>query len=291
MSSDGSATFTRNASYTARSRRRFPRADGFRWEGYSSTELPFDPACPTTAPPASSPSSRCRPARDGAPFAGPFRWRAVVGFRETGAGARAPAIRSCATCFGRAVCFDSPARGRRRARCRAGSSDLGVLAGRGDSVGQGETAVVVFGAGEPRRRRPRRADRRAVRRHERAGRDGGTARPPALRARQRHGHRRRSASRSRGHAARHLHRDADRPGAAPSCAARTRPRSPSSTGSRPAIRVTLPPRARPSPSALACAPTTSAPTSPTAPAYGPAPARSPPARRSTRPPRARRPSA
>ena len=46
VSSDGSATFTRSASYAAALQARFAAPAGFRWEGYSSTELPFDPTLP-----------------------------------------------------------------------------------------------------------------------------------------------------------------------------------------------------------------------------------------------------
>ena len=113
VSSDGGATITRNAGYTALLGRRTSRAPaGFRWEGYISTERPFDPALPEpTAPPASSPSSCCRPGADGAPFAGPFRWRAVVGFRATGAGAASPGDPIVCDLFAGTVCFDSPAAG------------------------------------------------------------------------------------------------------------------------------------------------------------------------------------
>ena len=67
-------------------RRTSPRAGGFRWEGYSSTELPFDPAVPADRTTRLEPEFALPAGADGAPFAGPFRWRAVVGFRETGAG-------------------------------------------------------------------------------------------------------------------------------------------------------------------------------------------------------------
>ena len=43
VSSDGSATFTPSASYSAALQARFAAPAGFRWEGYISTERPFDP--------------------------------------------------------------------------------------------------------------------------------------------------------------------------------------------------------------------------------------------------------
>jgi hypothetical protein len=144
VSADGSATFTRNASYVAQLDGRFPPPAGLRWEGYSSTELPFDPTLPDDRETRIEPEFVLPPGADGAPFEGPFRWRAVVGFRPTGAGAAGasdPIV--CDELPGGIECFDSPATGV-TSSLSSGVSDLGVLVGRGGLVGQGETAVITF---------------------------------------------------------------------------------------------------------------------------------------------------
>ena len=134
---------TRNAGYTALLEANFPPPAGFRWEGYISTDRPFDPAVATDRTTRLEPEFVLPAGADGAPFAGPFRWRAVVGFRATGAGAASPGDPVVCDLFAGTVCFDSPAAGIDGA-LSSDVSDLGVLAGRGTSAGQGETAVVVF---------------------------------------------------------------------------------------------------------------------------------------------------
>jgi len=143
VSADGSGVFTGNASYTARLAEAFPVAPGFRWEGYSSTELPFDPALPDDRVTRLEPEFVLPPGVGGAPFEGPLKWRAVVGFRRTGAGAAAPGDPIVCDLPGGTVCFDSPATGV-QGSLSSGISDLGVLPGRGASVGQGDIASVLF---------------------------------------------------------------------------------------------------------------------------------------------------
>jgi hypothetical protein len=97
VNSDGSGVFTRNASYSEQLTARFAPAEGFTWADYSFTELPFDPALPDDREIRPQPEFALPPGVDGAPFAGPFQWRAVVDFRETGAGAAIAARPSSAT--------------------------------------------------------------------------------------------------------------------------------------------------------------------------------------------------
>ncbi len=144
VSSDGSATFTRNASYSAALQARFAAPVGFRWEGYSSTELPFDPILPDDRTTRLEPEFVLPQGVDGEPYAGPFMWRAVVGFRQTGAGAaNAGDPVDCSPLSG-AVCFDSPNAGIATS-LSADVSDVVVRAGSGGVVGQGAIADVTFG--------------------------------------------------------------------------------------------------------------------------------------------------
>ena len=143
VSADRSATFTRNASYRALLDASFPPQAGFRWEGYSSTELPFDPALPDDRTTRLEPEFTLPDGVDGAPFEGPFQWRAVVGFRQTGAGAANPGDPIDCEALGSTVCFDSPNAGVANS-LSAAVSDLGVLAGRSASVAQGQTVAVPF---------------------------------------------------------------------------------------------------------------------------------------------------
>lgn len=142
---DGSATFTRSASYSAALQGRFPASAGFRWEGYSSTELPFDPTLPDDRTTRLEPEFVLPPGADGSPFEGPFRWRAVVGFRATGAGAANAGDPIDCNGLGTAVCFDSPNAGV-ASSLSAGVSDLVVRgASSAVSVGQGTVTELVFG--------------------------------------------------------------------------------------------------------------------------------------------------
>ena len=228
---------TRNAGYTALLDANFPPAGGVPLGGLHLDRPAVRSGRRADRTTRLEPEFVLPAGADGAPFAGPFRWRAVVGFRATGAGAASPAIRSSATCSpGRSASTPPP-----RASTSAVSSDvsdLGVLAGRGTSAGQGETAVVVFpcrtstaaaSAPGPSRCPLRRIFRAAVSPTAASISvpANGSASP-------------RCACPSRRHAAGQLPGDPHRVLAAASCGARTRPRSPSSTGSRPAIRVTRP---------------------------------------------------
>ena len=288
-STDGRGSFTRNAGYTALLNANFAPPAGFRWEGYSSTDVPFDPDQEQDRAARLEPEFTLPAGAGGAPFTGPFRWRAVVGFRQTGAGAANPGDPIVCNTVAGTVCFDSPIAGIPSSLSQA-VSDLGVLSGRGDPVGQGQTAELTFpiqnldGGG---------LGARTVTLSASTNLPGATAAPsagsvsvPAERGSLRFGPRHRAAR----HPAADLHRDPDR---------HLRGVAAGEYGHDHRRRQARPddPRQHPvrwrdaSWPANACPPTTPAPSSPTARACAAAPARSPMELLSTRPPRATRPSA
>jgi hypothetical protein len=140
---DGSLSFARSASYTNTLNAAFPAAAGFRWEGYLSTDAPFDPANVGDRSTVLAPEFALPPGVNGAPFPGPFQWRAVIGMRQTGPGAANPSDAVVCNPLAGTVCFDSPSSGVATSLSKA-VSDIGVLAGSAVSAGQGETATMNF---------------------------------------------------------------------------------------------------------------------------------------------------
>jgi hypothetical protein len=143
VTTDGSLSFARSASYTNALNVAFPPPAGFRWEGYLSTDAPFDPANANDRSTLLAPEFALPLGANGAPFAGPFQWRAVVGMRQTGPNAANPSDPVVCNVLAGTVCFDSPSAGVASHLTKA-VSDIGVLAGNTVSAGQGETATVTF---------------------------------------------------------------------------------------------------------------------------------------------------
>ena len=143
VTADGSVSFARSASYTNALNVAFPPAAGFRWDGYLSTDAPFDPANAGDRSTLLAPEFALPPGVNGAPFAGPFQWRAVIGMRQTGPGAANPSDAVVCNVLAGTVCFDSPSSGVATALVKA-VSDIGVLSGSAVSAGQGETATLSF---------------------------------------------------------------------------------------------------------------------------------------------------
>jgi hypothetical protein len=147
----GDMTFNRSPTYEAElnspaDEGGFPAPEGFRWVGYISNARNFD-----LVNDASSRSVRARaeftlpPQAGGAPFAGSFPWRPVVGVRQIGneSDAGQPVECSGGNASG-TICVDSPRTDRVPINLVATVSDFGVLAGAKASVGQEETATVNF---------------------------------------------------------------------------------------------------------------------------------------------------
>jgi hypothetical protein len=143
VTTDGSLSFARNASYTNALNGAFPPPAGFRWEGYLSTDAPFNPANVNDRSTLLAPEFALPSGANGAPFAGPFQWRAVIGMRQTGQNAANPSDPVVCNVLGGTVCFDSPSAGVATPLTKA-VSDIGVLAGNTVTAGQGETATVTF---------------------------------------------------------------------------------------------------------------------------------------------------
>ena len=139
---DGSASFARSATYTNALSASFPPPAGFRWEGYLSTDAPLDPANPDDRQTTLQPEFALPQGADGAPFAGPLRWRAIVGFRFTGSGGASPS--DPVRCNdGATSCFDSPSAGVAD-HLSKNVSDLGVLSGGAVTVAAGDPASLTF---------------------------------------------------------------------------------------------------------------------------------------------------
>jgi hypothetical protein len=144
QSTDGRVVLAKNASYTARLVANSAPPAGFFWQGYVSAELPFDPTSANDRGTTLVPEFRLPPGAGGAPFDGPFRWRAIVGFRKTGTGGAPPNSDVVCDVLSGSVCFDSPPTAALATHLSASVSDIGVLAGSDAAVGQGETATVSF---------------------------------------------------------------------------------------------------------------------------------------------------
>jgi hypothetical protein len=142
-SGDGQLILAKSASYTAALTSSFKPPAGFHWEGYLSSEVPFNPAISGDRQTTLSPEFALPPGTNGAPFVGPFRWRAVVGFRATGTGNANPNSSVNCSDINTTICFDSPSTGIANHLSNA-VSDLGVLAGSAVTAGPGETASVAF---------------------------------------------------------------------------------------------------------------------------------------------------
>ena len=142
--SDGRAvTFERRPEYAAALQARFPAPAGQQWEGYVSS--------PKTYAPDSGPADAGDRARvhapagaDGAPFAGPLRWRMVVGFRQLGDAAEAGTPADCTATTGATACVDAPQEAAVPVDLIAPVSDFGVLDAPAATARAGTTATLAF---------------------------------------------------------------------------------------------------------------------------------------------------
>ncbi|MGH2943696.1 MAG: hypothetical protein ACRDLN_13080 [Solirubrobacteraceae bacterium] len=138
-SKDASASFTRSESYTSELGRFFPPPADQRWIGYISTVKHYDPASASRS--LGFDAEFTLPvAAGGAPFAGPFRWRTVVGFRQ---GDPAAPV-TCNDNVSGNPCFDSPTPDAVPTDVPNAVSDFGVLGGATTTAFAGTTAVVPF---------------------------------------------------------------------------------------------------------------------------------------------------
>jgi hypothetical protein len=136
FSSPQGEVFTQSPSYTANlAADRTPPA-GFHWVGYiSSSVAPTAGAALTSfilefGLPAGS---------GGAPFTGPFRWRAITGVRLVNGNASDPVF-----CGQLSDCYDSPPAGALFTHLSQAVSDFRVLPGAGATAAPGQAATVSF---------------------------------------------------------------------------------------------------------------------------------------------------
>ncbi len=136
-------TFERRAEYAAALRARFPAPAGQHWEGYISSPKDYAPAAgPHTL--AIEPEFTLPAGPGGAPFAGPLRWRMVVGFRQLEDADDADAPADCEATTGATACVDSPPAAALPVDLVSPVSDLRVLAAPPATAPAGTTATVAF---------------------------------------------------------------------------------------------------------------------------------------------------
>ena len=136
------ASFSRSATYTEQLTTLFPPPAGWRWVGYVSTPKTFDPTVSSSRETGGQPEFTLPPQASGEPFAGPFLWRVVAGFRAlTNAGEAGNPI-ACGT--GSTFCVDSPAHATVPTNLEAPVSDFGVLGGNRVTADRATTATVSF---------------------------------------------------------------------------------------------------------------------------------------------------
>ena len=156
ISQDGQLTMSRNPEYTAALTKTFPPAAGFRWEGYLSSETQFNPDIAGDRTTSLRPEFSLPSRGDGAPFAGPYQWRPMVGFRATGPGNAQASDKLDCNNTNHTLCFDSPGfSGGVGGDLTKAVSDFGVLPGLGHGRGRrgGDRRLL---RAQRRRRQPRR---------------------------------------------------------------------------------------------------------------------------------------
>ena len=135
--------FNSSPTYTAALNNVFPPPAGEQWFGYLSTPKLFDLDDASGRQTSFQPEFTLPPQADGAPFAGPFPWRLVVGLRKLADQNQAGNPVSCPTSL-TAGCFDSPVTASIPNDLLAPVSDFGVLTGAKTAAGHGETATLAF---------------------------------------------------------------------------------------------------------------------------------------------------
>ena len=136
LSKNAAAHFTQSETYTRELDQLFPPPSDQRWVGYTSTVGSHDPGAGPHS--LELETDFTLPATAGTPFAGPFRWRSVVGFREGDPGAPVKCADATTTCV------DSPPSGTVATDIATAVSDFGLVGGARTTVFAGTTAVVPF---------------------------------------------------------------------------------------------------------------------------------------------------
>ena len=148
-------TFTKSPSYTSELQRVDPAPAGYEWQGYISQQVTyshsggeqnFDATIDFGLPPGAN----------GAPFAGPFIWRPIVGFREpaSGPGDASEPVHCGSTIYDFYVpsgsqnyggyCADDPSSAQLHSMFVLPTHDARVLPGLPSTAPAGTTAVVPF---------------------------------------------------------------------------------------------------------------------------------------------------
>jgi hypothetical protein len=134
--------FETSASYTQQLQKHFPAPSDEHWVGYISDVRTF-----ATGKAAEEPTGIhaefSLPQRDGQPFAGPFRWRWVVGFRNVTKAQAGDPVECDGLSAG--ICFDAPAQERIPTELPPENvSDFAVASPAAATVPQTRTATLSF---------------------------------------------------------------------------------------------------------------------------------------------------
>jgi hypothetical protein len=140
FTSPNGEVFSKSPSYTAALTADHPAPAGLHWEGYISSSVQLEAGFSLTS---FSAEFGLPSGPGGAPFGGPFRWRAIVGIRLVSGDAGAPV-----DCGQGSDCYDSPTTaggaGDLDGQFDEPVSDFRVLQGTGAGAAPGETATVSF---------------------------------------------------------------------------------------------------------------------------------------------------
>jgi hypothetical protein len=128
--------FDKSPTYTAALTADRTAPAGFHWEGYLSSTVNLDAGTQLTS---FSAEFGLPPGPGGAPFAGPFRWRAIAGIRLVNRNAGDPV-----SCGQGSDCYDSPPPGDLFTQLVRTVSDFRVLPGTGATAAPGDAATVSF---------------------------------------------------------------------------------------------------------------------------------------------------
>ncbi|MDA0159135.1 hypothetical protein OM076_02565 [Solirubrobacter ginsenosidimutans] len=147
---DGRLTFAQSPGYSDALTAEYVPVAGFHWVGYLSTgTISFDGTNPANFVITVDPEFILPTGPGGTPFAGPFRWRPVIGTRGVSASSPADAPVDCAV--GSLFCFDSPPPSTTTGRATIANlstalvvSDFAVRAPDALSAPPGQTATLTY---------------------------------------------------------------------------------------------------------------------------------------------------
>jgi len=147
---EGTIAFARNETFTAELNRLapIPPAAGQRWVGYLSPSFAFGSSQPDRSATITARLGLIR-GGDGSPFAGPVRYRTLVGYRESAPDPSRPVV--CGETLSQELdgtrCMDAPSEEEAATDLVAPTRDLSILTGAAGSVARGASGTIDFAVG------------------------------------------------------------------------------------------------------------------------------------------------